>query len=269
VRLHYLRKGNGPPVVLIHGNVVTNEDWVMSRILDRVARHHTVLALDRPGYGYSDRPQGSMLTAAQQADLLIKALAQLGVEMPVLVGHSWGAIIALEMGLYGGASGLVLVSGYYQQTVRYDAGLVAIPAIPVIGDLFRYTVAPLFGTALMPANLKAMFSPQPVPIQFSDAFPHAFPVRPSQIEAESQDAVTMMPAVHDSEERMADLHIPVYIMAGDFVRPVGSILATCQCGHEAPLDVLDLLQRHGRHSRIGELTRRMRCGRCGMAGWCG
>jgi hypothetical protein len=62
--------------------------------------------------------------------------------------------------------------------------------------------------------------------------------------------------------------IPFYsARLGDFVRPVGSIKATCRCGHSARLDVLDLLERHGRHARIGDLTRRMRCGRCGMAGW--
>jgi pimeloyl-ACP methyl ester carboxylesterase len=220
VRLHYLRKGNGPPVVLIHGNVVTNEDWVMSGILDRVARHHTVFAFDRPGFGYSDRPQGSMWTAEHQADLLIEALARLGVEMPVVVGHSWGAIVALEMGLQGGASGLVLLAGYYQQTMRYDAALVAAPAIPILGDLLRYTVSPLVGAALMPANLKAMFSPLPVPARFTEEFPHAFPVRPSQIRAESQDAVTMMPAVNDLEERLRNLDIPVFIMAGDHDRIV-------------------------------------------------
>ena len=53
---------------------------------------------------------------------------------------------------------------------------------------------------------------------------------------------------------------------GDFVRPVGSIVATCRCGHSAALDVIELLQRHGRHARIGDLTRWMRCGLCGVAG---
>jgi pimeloyl-ACP methyl ester carboxylesterase len=167
VRLHYLRKGNGPPVVLIHGNVVTNEDWIMSGILDQVARHHTVFAFDRPGYGFSDRPQGSMWTAEHQADLLSKALSRLDVEKPVVVGHSWGAIVALEMGLQGEASGLVLISGYYQQTVRYDVALIAAPAIPILGDLLRYTVSPLVGATMMPATLKAMFSPRPVPTSFS------------------------------------------------------------------------------------------------------
>ena len=62
--------------------------------------------------------------------------------------------------------------------------------------------------------------------------------------------------------------VPFYsARVGDFVRPVGSILATCRCGHSAALDVIDLLERHGRHARIGDLSQRMRCGRCGMAGW--
>ncbi len=59
VRLHYLERGEGqgggegPPVVLIHGNVVTAEDWALSGVLDRVAaRGHRVVAFDRPGYGH-------------------------------------------------------------------------------------------------------------------------------------------------------------------------------------------------------------------------
>ena len=74
VRLHYLERGAGPPVVLLHGNVVTAEDWVLSGVLDRVAERHRVVAFDRPGYGHSDRPRGSAWTAAEQADLLRRAL---------------------------------------------------------------------------------------------------------------------------------------------------------------------------------------------------
>ena len=214
VRLHYIERGSGPPVVLLHGNVVTAEDWVWSGIMGRVARHHRVIAFDRPGFGYSDRPQGSMWTAAQQADLIIEALARLGVEMPVVVGHSSGALVALEMALQGGASGLVLLAGYYQPTMRVEVPLMAPPAVPVIGDVLRYTVFPLVGAALLPANLKAMFSPLPVPIQFSQEFPHGFPVRPSQIRAEAQDAVTIVPGLVGMAVRVRELNIPVTIMAG-------------------------------------------------------
>src|SRR3954449_9634385 len=73
VRLHYLERGAGTPVVLIHGNVVTAEDWVLSGVLDQVAAQgHQVIALspwlrlqrpttsygvDRRGAGRSSPPR--------------------------------------------------------------------------------------------------------------------------------------------------------------------------------------------------------------------
>jgi pimeloyl-ACP methyl ester carboxylesterase len=214
VRLHYLEAGKGPPVVLIHGNVVTAEDWVMSGVFDRIARNHRVIAFDRPGYGYSDRPQGSMWTAAQQADLLQQAFERLGIERPVVVGHSWGTLVALELALRDAAKGLVVLAGYYGPSVRADVPLVAPPAIPVLGDVLRYTVSPLMGAALLPLNIKAMFAPLDVPESFKREFPHGFPVRPSQIRAESQDAVTMVPGVIGMADRVRDLDTPITIMAG-------------------------------------------------------
>jgi pimeloyl-ACP methyl ester carboxylesterase len=216
VRLHYLEKGEGPPVVLIHGNVVTAEDYVWSGVFDRVARNHRVITIDRPGFGYSDRPQGSLWTAAHQADLLAQALDRLDIDQAVVVGHSWGTLVALELALRfpAAVSGLVLLAGYYGPSVRADVPLVAPPAIPGIGDVLRYTISPLLGAALLPLNLKAMFAPLEVPERFRQEFPHGFPVRPGQIRAESQDAVTMVPAVVGMAERVRDLHIPVTIMAG-------------------------------------------------------
>jgi pimeloyl-ACP methyl ester carboxylesterase len=216
VRLHYIERGEGPPVVLIHGNVVTAEDYVWSGVFNRVAERHRTVTIDRPGFGYSDRPQGSLWTAAQQADLLRQAFDRLGIERPVVVGHSWGTLVALELALHhpDAVSGLVLLAGYYTPTVRVDVPLVAPPAIPVIGDVLRYTISPLLGAALLPLNLKAMFAPLEVPERFRREFPHGFPVRPAQIRAEAQDAATMVPAVVGMADRVRDLQIPVTIMAG-------------------------------------------------------
>jgi pimeloyl-ACP methyl ester carboxylesterase len=216
IRLHYLEKGEGPPVVLIHGNVVTAEDFVLSGVFDRIARNHRVIAIDRPGYGYSERPQGSLWTAIEQADLLQEAFDQLGIERPIVVGHSWGALVAMELALGqpDAVSGLVVLGGYYHPTARADVPLVAAPAIPVFGDVLRYTVAPLMGAALMPLNVKAMFSPLDVPERFKREFPYGFPVRPGQIRAESQDAVSMVPAVFGMADRIRELNIPITIIAG-------------------------------------------------------
>ena len=216
VRLHYLELGAGPPVVLLHGNVVSAEDYVWSGVLDLVADGHRVVAFDRPGFGYSDRPHGKLWTPAAQARLLRRAFAQLGLERPVVVGHSWGTQAALALALDDpdAVGGLVLLSGYYKPTARLDVPLSAPPAIPVIGDVMRYTVAPLFGSAMLPINLKAMFAPQAVPKQFSRNFPCGFPVRPGQIRAEAQDAVTMVPGAAAMRSQYRDLRLPVTIMAG-------------------------------------------------------
>ena len=140
----------------------------------------------------------------------------MGIERPVVVGHSWGALVAMELALGqpDAVSGLVVLGGYYQPTVRVDVPMVAPPAIPVVGDVLRYTVAPLMGAALMPLNVKAMFAPLDVPERFKREFPYGFPVRPSQIRAESQDAVTMVPAVFGMADRIRDLNIPITIIAG-------------------------------------------------------
>ena len=207
VRLHYLERGVGPAVVLLHGNVVSAEDYVWSGVLDRVAERHRVVAIDRPGFGYSTRPHGSVWSPAAQARLLRGTFAQLGLERPVVVGHSWGTLVALALALDHpeAVGGLVLLSGYYKPTVRLDVPLVAPPAIPVLGDVMRYTVSPLLGRALLPLNLKGMFAPLPLPARFRREFPYGFPVRPGQVRAEAQDAVTMVPAVAALRRRYQEL----------------------------------------------------------------
>ena len=176
IRLHYLERGSGPPVVLLHGNVVTAEDYLLSGVFDRlVERGHRVVAIDRPGFGYSDRPQGMLWTPAAQAHLLRRAFARLGLERPVVVGHSWGTMVALAMALDhpDAVGGLVLLSGYYKPTARLDVPLVALAAVPVLGDVLRYTVSPLFGRVMLPLNLKTMFAPQ----ARAGTFPPWLPVR--------------------------------------------------------------------------------------------
>ncbi len=129
VKLHYIERGSGSPIVLLHGNGVTSQDWDVSGILDGLAADHRVIAFDRPGFGYSERPRNVDWTPVQQAELLHLALTQLKVTRPVLVGHSWGTLVALALALDYPADNrsLVLLSGYYypegQREARFRRGL--------------------------------------------------------------------------------------------------------------------------------------------------
>lgn len=218
VRLHYSDRGEGSPVVLIHGNAVTGDDWNTSGVAELLLRaNHRVIIFDRPGFGYSERPRGHLWTAAQQAELLHKALRQLGVERPVVVGHSWGTIVALALAERHQAeiAGLVLLSGYYFWTLRPDALLVAAGALPVLGDVLRYTVSPLLGWLQMPLLKWAMFSPARVPARFQAEYSPAMALRPSQIRATSVDGALMIPGALALRGDYKELTLPVVIIAGD------------------------------------------------------
>jgi pimeloyl-ACP methyl ester carboxylesterase len=217
VRLHYSDRGTGRPVVLIHGNAVTGDDYNTSGVANLLMARHRVIIFDRPGFGYSERPRGYLWTANQQAELLHKALRQLGVERPVVVGHSWGALVALALAEAhpDDTAALVLLSGYYFWTLRPDVLLVTLGALPIIGDILRYTVSPLFGWLTMPLFKRMLFSPAAVPAQFQAEYSPAMALRPSQIRATSLDGALMIPGALSLRGSYEDLSMPVVIMAGD------------------------------------------------------
>jgi pimeloyl-ACP methyl ester carboxylesterase len=217
VRLHYSDRGEGSPVVLIHGNMVTGDDYNTSGIAEILQERHRVIIFDRPGFGHSERPRGRIWTADKQADLLHKALQQLGVARPVVVGHSWGAIVAMAMAVRHEAdtAGVVALSGYYFWTLRPDVLLVSVGALPIVGDILRYTVSPLLNWLLMPLVKHALFSPGAVPGRFNAEFSTAMAVRPSQIRATPEDGALVIPGTLALRDHYKDLTLPVVIMAGE------------------------------------------------------
>ena len=221
VRLHYLERGQGAPIVLLHGNGVMIEDWLASGLFDRLAQSHRVIAFDRPGFGHSKRPRSTIWTAEAQARLVATAFAQLGVEKPLVVGHSWGALVTLALALDhpGLASGIVLLGGYYYPSLRGDVLFASQPAIPGVGDAMRYTVSPLLGRAMSPAVARKVFSPAPVPAKF-DLFPMDMALRPSQIRAEAAEAALMIPGAARLSKRFGELDLPVTIVTGSGDRMV-------------------------------------------------
>lgn len=223
-RLHYSDRGTGQPVLLLHGNAVTGDDYNTSGVAEQLVGSYRVLIFDRPGFGYSARPRGRVWTAGQQADLIHAAMGRLGVERAVVVGHSWGTLVALALAERHPAStvGLVLLSGYYFPAPRLDALLVAPAAVPVLGDILRYTISPLFGRLMMPLMKRAMFAPAAVTERFRREYSTSLAVRPSQLRATAQDGALMMSDAAGLSAGYDALVPPVAIVAGDSDKVVGS-----------------------------------------------
>jgi len=247
IRLHYVERGTGQPLVLLHGNGTMIQDFETSGLIDRAAKNHRVIVFDRPGYGYSERPRSTIWTPQAQAQLLHRALLFLNVEQPILVGHSWGALVAVSMALefpeY--VKSLVLLSGYYYPTVRADVPLLSQPAVPVIGDVMRYTISPLIGRMMWPALLRRIFGPAPVPQRFASGFPVWMTLRPSQMRAGAAETALLIPAAFSLRKRYHELTMPVIIMAGGSDRHVDMHTHSERLHHELPHSTLHITSGAG------------------------
>ena len=215
VRLHYVDRGTGTPLVLLHGNGSMIEDFQSSGLIDLAAKNYRVIAIDRPGFGHSNRPRSTVWTPEAQADLIAAALKKIGVPRAIILGHSWGTLVALALAVKypQEVQALVLASGYYYPTARADVVMLSPPAIPLIGDLLSHTISPLLSRLMWPLLLRKIFGPSPVPEKFK-GFPEEMAVRPSQIRASAAELALMIPSAHTLEQQYRLLQMPVAIVAG-------------------------------------------------------
>jgi pimeloyl-ACP methyl ester carboxylesterase len=216
VKLHYVDRGSGDPVILLHGNGSMIQDFESSGLIQMASRKYRVIAFDRPGFGHSARPRGTIWTPEAQAELIHRALTQIGISRATVLGHSWGASVAVALALKHPecVAGLVLASGYYYPTARGDVLLLSAPAVPVVGDILSHTVAPILSRLLWPLLTKKIFAPAPVPDKFLE-FPKEMAVRPSQIRASAAESALLIPGAFSLAGEYASLRMPVVIIAGD------------------------------------------------------
>jgi pimeloyl-ACP methyl ester carboxylesterase len=191
------------------------EDFECSGLIDMAAIRHRVIAFDRPGFGHSERPRTTVWTHHAQADLIFKAMAKIGVVRATVLGHSWGCSVALAMAERHpqAVKALVLASGYYFPSARADVVTMSAPAVPVLGDVIRYTVSPLLSRLMWPTLLAKIFGPEETPAKFG-AFPKEMAFRPSQIRASAADTALMVPDAADSFSRYPAITTPTVIIAG-------------------------------------------------------
>lgn len=93
LKLHYQQVGEGPDVVMVHGITGNLAVWHL-RLVPELASRCRLLTYDLRGHGLSDAPP-SGYSLDDMADDLLGLLDALDLERPVVVGHSYGADIAL------------------------------------------------------------------------------------------------------------------------------------------------------------------------------
>jgi magnesium chelatase accessory protein len=97
IRWHVQQMGSGPALLLVHGTGASTHSW--RDVLAPLAAHHTVIAMDLPGHGFTDSVPPPRCSLPGMSASLAALLDQLQVSPTVWVGHSAGAAILCQMAL--------------------------------------------------------------------------------------------------------------------------------------------------------------------------
>ena len=241
-KLHYVDRGEGRPIVMIHG-IAANLRHYTHTIFDEVAKTNRVIAIDRPGCGYSERPRGADNATETQAAIIQKALDRLGVADPLVVGHSLGGSVALAHALLhpGKARGYVLIAPLAappEMKPPFDRWYITSP-------LRRWLIAWTIGIPMAmkygPALTAFVFAPQTPPEDFGTGSGAFLGLRPKAIINNFRDAVASPVTAEAIHTRYGEIDAPLICLFGvkDQVLDPERNLAPLAAMPSAEIQVLD------------------------------
>lgn len=256
-RLHYTdSRGTGPVLVMIHGLGGTMWNYHYA-LVDKLTGEFRVITVDRPGSGYSVRPDDAPATLTAQAATLSKFITALGVSRPLLVGHSLGGALALTIALNhpecAGALALIAPLTHAQDEVPEPfKGLVITSAL--LRKIIAWTLAIPMSIRKGPELLKVVFGPDAVPADYPIRGGGYLSLRPKSFYNTSSDLIAVSDDLPSQMARYGSLTIPVGMLFArqdqilDFHRqgeamkaklPALDLVAIDGHGHMLPLTVPD------------------------------
>jgi pimeloyl-ACP methyl ester carboxylesterase len=214
-KLHYVEAGRGQAVVMIHGNAGYVQDFEFGTI-DMVSSGFRAIAFDRPGHGLSELPKTGHASVEEQAEMLHQALDELGIKNPILVGHSWGAAVALAYGIQypQETAGLVLLAPVAYMGGGHDSGFSRLLRTPILGDLGLAIAKPFIARRMLSDSLKEAFYPDAVPEEYQKAAEKVWLGR-KQLKAFARDDLALDDSLRRLASRYQEIRLPVMIVTGD------------------------------------------------------
>lgn len=216
LKVHAVVEGTGPDLVLIHGSSGNTRDFTFS-LTDRLKDRYRVIVLDRPGLGWSDRLPRGAEGIHEQAAVLRAAAQALGADKPIVLGHSYGAAVALAWALDAPdrTAAVVNVSGpshpwkgplprFYRVTANPMGSGLAVPLITALvsGRRVRDAVADVF-------------APQDMPAGYADHIAAPLTLRRASLRANARHRAILKAEITAMSPRYAQFPVPVEIVHGD------------------------------------------------------
>lgn len=215
VKIRFRELGRGTPVVFIHGFGASLETW--RYVADPLKADHRLVLLDLKGHGFSDRPRDEKYSLQDHADIVLGLVRHLGLKKVIVVGHSFGSVIAAAAALEASESpvpkvtGLVVIGGALEpEHVPFFLKLLRAPLLGWLG--VKLTTAS-FRTRLM--LLRAFHDDSKVTDELVELYA-GYQTLPGTEHAMLATAAHMVPEnLPLLREKLAALSIPVLNIWGE------------------------------------------------------
>ncbi|MED5493883.1 MAG: alpha/beta hydrolase [Pseudomonadota bacterium] len=216
-RIHYVEQGSGPDtILLIHGLTGVVQNFGYGLISD-LAKTHRVIAIDRPGSGYSVRPDSSSASLAVQADVVAGVIDALHLGKPLLVGHSLGGAVSLATALRhpDKVRGLALIAPLIHMPSHVSDAFAALTIrYNWLRKLVGWTLAVPLSIRKREQVLGVVFGPEQAPKDFPIRGGGLLGLRPSHFIAASRDLTSVEEVLPQMQARYDDLKLPIGILYG-------------------------------------------------------
>ena len=247
-KLHYFEKGSGPSVVFVHGSNGSLQDFKLS-VMDTLSKDFRTVAFDRPGHGHSERGHSIKDGRSIHGDIIVEAWKKLGIERPVVVGHSSAGAVLMDIAVNrpDEVGAIVLISG-----VVHSGGLEEVPVMGLYRTISRkYIGTALLWTLLIPmaglvgrSLLKFTFAPDAVPKDYK-RIGLALAMRPKCLQAEGEDLTYLGPTLKAVEGEYSKVDVPLIITYGEKDGNVPPEGQSIRLSKEVPNSVLIALPETG------------------------
>lgn len=245
-RISYHQRGAGPDVVLLHGGMGSAEDF--EPVLDDLARDFRVTAIDRPGFGLSEA-RGDDPTYPGNARVVAAVVGELDLVRPVVVGHSHGGGVALELAqdhpeLPGG---LVLIAA----AAYPDHGptvLDQLTAIPLLGEGLLGWLGPWLGPPTVARILADLIGPDGahMPPTFVSDRQQRF-TNPRSLAVHARQAVTDLEGLQAIAADLGEVQTPAVVIGCALDSAEGTSVDSRRLARDLPNARLDWLPGCGHY----------------------
>lgn len=240
VRLHYVSDGEAgddrPTIIVVHGASSNTRDLKLG-LADTLSPHYRVITFDRPGFGWSERPDmNGGLDPAMQAGLLSRAVKKLGVGRHILIGHSWAGSLIMSYALEHPEllDGVLALAPATHPWPGGVAWYYTVTATPFVGEFFARTLLLPLAELRMEGGTRSVFEPQIPPSDYVERAGIPLILRPASFRANAIDVARLYEFVVRQSPKYSGVRVPLTVISGTEDTTVLTAIHTAALEREVP-----------------------------------